>query len=287
MTAVNMAESVHQRLLNLRDESGEQFERLLVRYGAERLLYRLQVAGYVDSFVLKGAMLFALWQDMPARPTRDLDLLGFGENTHENLQKIFTKVCTVDTVNDGLDFDPATIQSEDIREADEYQGIRIRMTTFLGRARVPIQIDIGFGDVITPPPEVIDYPVLLDFPSPRIRAYHPATVIAEKFNAMIVLGILNSRMKDFYDVYRILLNMKVRDEDIANAIASTFKRRNVSIPSDLPPVFKADFVNEGNKETEWRAFLKRSNISCELTLFEVLNYLRKRLWPVVNRINTR
>ena len=207
MTTHDVANSVHQRLINIRDQTGEPFNRLLVRFGLERLLYRLQVAGHGDAFVLKGAMLFALWHEVPGRPTRDLDLTGIGALTHSRLRAFFTDACNAHVVDDGLRFDPESIQVDDIREGQPYQGVRIRLTAFLGPARLPLQIDVGFGDALTPPPGEIDYPAILDLPAPRIRAYHPATVVAEKLNAMVVLGALNSRMKDFYDMYMILSHM--------------------------------------------------------------------------------
>ncbi len=178
VSADDTIKSVHQRLLNIRDKTGEQFNHLLMRYGLERLLYRIQVAGHDGAFVLKGAMLFALWRNVPGRPTRDIDLLGFGDLTHDRLRAIFADVCTVKVEDDGLRFDPESIQTHDIRDDQEYHGVRIRLLGFLGRARLAIQVDVGFGDSLTPEPEEVEYPVILDFPAPRLRAYHPATVVA-------------------------------------------------------------------------------------------------------------
>ena len=157
MSAENTVKSVHQRLLNIRDKTGEQFNHLFMRYGLERLLYRIQHAGHGDTFVLKGAMLFALWRDVPGRPTRDIDLLGFGDLTHERLRAIFVDACKANVVDDGLRFDPESIQTDDIRDDQEYHGVRIRLRGFLGRARLAIQVDVGFGDVVTPEPEEIEY----------------------------------------------------------------------------------------------------------------------------------
>lgn len=282
MSADNVAKSVHQRLLNIRDQTGEQFSNLLMRYGLERLLYRIQVAGHGDTFVLKGAMLFALWRNVPGRPTRDIDLLGFGDLTHNRLRAILADACNVSVVDDGLCFNPDSIQTKDIRNDQEYHGVRIRLLGFLGRARLAIQIDVGFGDVLTPEPNNIDYPTILDFPAPRLRAYHPATVVAEKLNAMVILGALNSRMKDFYDMYVILVHMNVDDKLLGEAIRATFARRNVPLPRDIPVAFTPDFLEDGNKETQWQAFLRRSALSSlDLDLADVLADLRKRLWPVL------
>lgn len=188
-------------------------------------MYRIVASENDGLFVLKGAMLFALWRNVPGRPTRDIDLLGFGELDHERLKKVLTDACKAKVVDDGLRFDPKSIVIDDIRDDQEYHGVRIRLIGYLGNARIALQIDVGFGDAIIPAPTIIDYPTILDFPAPRIRAYHPATVVAEKFNAMIVLGMMNSRLKDFYDVYIILQHMGIDETQLTDAIQSTFQRR--------------------------------------------------------------
>jgi hypothetical protein len=282
MSAEGIVKSVHQRLLNIRDTSGEQFNHLLMRYGLERLLYRIQIAGHSGTFVLKGAMLLALWRDVPGRPTRDIDLLGFGDLTHDRLRAIFADACTAKVEDDGLRFDPDSIQTEDIRDDQEYHGVRVRLLGFLGHARLAIQADVGFGDDVTPAPQDIDYPAILDFPAPRIRAYHPATVVAEKFNAMVVLGALNSRRKDFYDTYVILRHLHVDDDLLLAAIQATFARRKVPMPAVMPVAFTPDFLEGGLKETQWRVFLRRSALDAfSLSLAEVIDELRDRLWPLV------
>ena len=154
-------------------------------------------------------------------------------------------------MDDGLTFDTASIKIEDIREEEEYQGLHVRMTAYLDRARIPVQIDIGYGDAVTPRPEAVEYPGFLDFPPPRVLIYHPATVVAEKFNAMVVLGIVNSRLKDFYDLHAILRRMNISDRQLITSIKSTFARRNVKIPSEMPSVFEPEFLCETHKETEW------------------------------------
>lgn len=285
MNSDNVATSVHQRLLNVRDQTGEQFNHLLMRYGLERLLYRLEASGHGDSFVLKGAMLFALWRNVPGRPTRDVDLLGIGNLTHEKLRIIFADACGATIVDDGLRFDAASIQTDDIRDDQEYHGIRVRLLAFLGRARLAIQIDVGFGDVLTPAPERVNYPVILDFPIPHLRAYHPATVVAEKLNALVVLGAMNSRVKDFYDMHVILKHMAIDDNLLEVAIRSTFERRKVPLPRELPVAFTKEFLDDGIKETQWKAFLHRSILSeYEVSLSQVLTDLRERLWPILLRL---
>jgi len=283
-----VTQSVHQKLLNIRDRTGEQFNHLLIRYGLERLLYRIVASENDGMFVLKGAMLFTLWRNVPGRPTRDVDLLGFGELDHERLRKVFTDACMVEVVDDGLRFAPKSIVTDDIRDDQEYHGVRVRLIGYLGNARIALQIDVGFGDVITPAPTIIDYPTILDFPAPRIRAYHPATVVAEKFNAMIVLGMMNSRLKDFYDVYIILQHMGIDETQLADAIQSTFQRRKTPLPTELPLVFTDDFVNDGNKETQWKAFLKRSLLTdCELSFSQIVERIQQQLWPIVLQLQNK
>lgn len=282
MTKTDIAKSIHQRLLNVRDRTGENFNNMLVRYGLERLLYRITLSNHSDAFVLKGAMLFALWNDVPGRPTRDIDLLGFGNPTHPQLKQLFSDACQVLFEEDGLRFDADSIRTDDIRDDQEYLGIRLRLSAFLGNARIPLQIDVGFGDALIPPPRDIEYPTILDLPAPRFRAYHPATVIAEKVNAMVVLGIMNSRMKDFYDVYVLLNHTSIDDNLLAQAIKATFHRRKVELPQQVPAVFNGDFLEDGTKEILWKAFLDRSNLSdMKLTLSQIIDYLYPRLWPVI------
>lgn len=283
MSSDNVTKSVHQRLLNIRDTTGEQFDHLLMRYGLERLLYRIAASGHAEAFVLKGAMLFALWHDVPSRPTRDVDLLGFGDLTHHRLRVIFADACTASVEDDGMFFDPDSIRTEDIRDDQEYNGIRVRLLGFLGRARLPVQIDVGFGDALIPEPEWIDYPAILAYPAPRLQAYHPATVLGEKLNATVVLGALNSRMKDFYDMHIILTHMDIDDRILRDAIRATFERRNVPLPEELPVAFTPEFLEDGLKEAQWQAFLRRSSLSSfHLDLASVLADLKKRLWPLLS-----
>jgi hypothetical protein len=282
MSKADIAKSIHQRLLNIRDKTGEPFNNLLVRYGLERLLYRLVLSGHADSFVLKGAMLFALWHDVPGRPTRDIDLLGLGHPTHQHLKQIFTDACQVEMVNDALELDSDSIKTEDIRDDQEYFGIRIRMLGFLGNARVPIQIDVGFGDAVVPSPNKIEYPSILELPAPRLNAYHPATVIAEKVNAMIVHGFMYSRMKDFYDIYILLNHMDLDDDLLVKAIKATFERRKIELPNELPVAFTQEYLSDGVKQIQWKAFLNRSMLSeSGLSIEEVLDNLKSRIWPLL------
>lgn len=287
MSSTAVSQSVHQKLLNIRDKTGEDFNHLLIRYGLERLLYRLIQSGYGQQFVLKGAMLFALWDNVPRRSTRDIDLLGFEEVSHKRLQQVITDACNVIVLDDGLRFDQESITTSDIRDDQEYHGIRVTLSAFLGNARLPIQMDVGYGDALSPNPATIQYPAILSFPTPLIRAYHPATVIAEKFNAMVVLGMMNSRLKDFYDIYVILNNMNIDKVELAEAIESTFKRRNTPLPTVLPVAFTDEFSHDKNKETQWKAFLKRSELAgFDIPFCEIVHAIKEKLWPIVEAITT-
>ncbi|HLG16232.1 MAG TPA: nucleotidyl transferase AbiEii/AbiGii toxin family protein [Blastocatellia bacterium] len=201
----NLAASVRQRLQNLAKARGDEFQFLLSEYAIERLLYRIGRSKHSDRFVLKGAKLFTLWSDQPHRATWDLDLLGRGEHSVANLERTLGDICATTMEEDGLEFDLASIRGEEIRVDQEYQGVRLTMTAHLARARIPVQVDIGFGDIVTPAPTMQTYPALLDFPAPEIMTYMRETVVAEKFEAMVSLGRDNSRMKDFFDIHVLSL----------------------------------------------------------------------------------
>lgn len=219
----NIAASVSARLLNLSRESGEDFQFLLLRYAAERFLYRLGESGHRDRYALKGAMLFALWGGSIYRPTRDLDFTGYGSNETEDVLASLREVCTVAVADDGLAFDAGRLTAEPIRDDAEYNGLRVRFQATLGDARIPMRIDIGFGNVIEPAATEVDYPTLLDGPAPRILAYPHEAVVAEKLHAMVVLGERNSRYKDFYDLHVLARQFPFDGERLARAIAATFE----------------------------------------------------------------
>ena len=216
----DVAASVRQRLLNLSKDSGEDFNLFLTRYGLERMLFRLSQSEWREQFLLKGAMLFVLWHDVPHRPTRDADFLGFVDPEIDEIRNIFQSLCNLDVDDDGLIFDPESIRVEEIRENNAYEGIRVKLTGELEKANIVLQIDIGFGDVVTPEPIEIVYPTLLDQKSPRLKAYPVYTVIAEKFEAMVKLGIINTRMKDFYDLWILAQNLNL----IVNSFSKQLKQ---------------------------------------------------------------
>jgi Nucleotidyl transferase AbiEii toxin, Type IV TA system len=216
----NLPASVHQRLLSRSRENGEDFNLILVRYGIERLLYRLSRSKYADRFLLKGAMLFLVWSGEIYRPTRDVDLLGFGSSDSEDLAQIFREVCLIDVEPDGLLFNAETVKAEDIREQAAYPGVRVTVQATLGNARISIQVDVGFGDAVTPNPDEIEFPALLDFPAPRLLSYPIYTTVAEKLETMVLLGETNSRMKDFFDVWRMSVLLEFDGRTLVEAILS-------------------------------------------------------------------
>jgi len=258
----NVAHSVRQRLLNRAKETGQPNDLVLVRYALERLLYRLSVSAHAERFVLKGALLFTVWGQDDHRPTRDADLLGFGSSDLAHLVAVFREVCAV-PFEDGIVYDAASVEAEQIAEDKAYVGARVTFEAELANARIPVQIDVGFGDAVTPEPEMVEYPTLLDFPRPKLRAYPVHTVIAEKFHAMVVLGEDNSRMKDFYDLWAISRRFGVEPSVLATAIAATFARRKTELPKGTPIALGARFAGSAVKQRQWEAFVLRNRLSAK------------------------
>jgi predicted nucleotidyltransferase component of viral defense system len=276
----NLPASVRQRLLNLSRARGEDFNLTLTRYGTERLLYRLSQSEHADCFVLKGALLLSLWTDRLQRPTRDIDLLGYGDSSQEALTQVFRDICVVDVQADGLTFDPNTVRVTEIREDQEYGGQRVQLIAMLGRARVNLQVDIGFGDVITPGTDDVEYPSLLGLPSPRLHAYPRETVIAEKLEAMVVLGMANSRMKDFYDVWMMSRELQFDGQTLARAIRATFQRRRSGLPHTAPTAFTQEFAGNPDKGMQWNAFLSRNRLDVgDMGLTQIVRQIRLFLMP--------
>jgi predicted nucleotidyltransferase component of viral defense system len=276
----NIAASVRQRLLNLSRQRGEDFQLILIWYAAERFLYRLTMSEHSRQFILKGAMLLNVWMDRSHRPTRDLDFAGYGEASPERLITIFREICEVEVEEDGLQYDTESIQVNEIRENQQYQGQRVRLMAYLEAARIPVQIDIGFGDVVSPEAEEISYPTLLDSPVLRILAYPPETVISEKLQAMVALGMLNSRMKDFYDLRMIAKLFTFDGSKLVEAIRATFNRRKTEIPEFAPVALTEEFSADRDKVTQWKAFLTRSGLeNTALDLPQIIEELRLFLIP--------
>lgn len=259
---------------------GEEPEYVLTRYALERLLYRLGTSQYADAFILKGALLFALWEGHPHRVTRDLDLLGFGSNDVERIEQVFRELCVLPVEDDGLSFLPETVHARPIREQQEYGGIRVLLQATLGTARLRVQADVGFGDVVTPAAQEADLPTLLDLPglpAPRLHVYPRETVVAEKFEAMVRLGLTNTRMKDFYDLLILARQFAFDGSTLAAAMRATFTRRGTDLPPlHQPPLALSDeFADDAAKQTEWHGFLRRNKLkSAAITLREVIAELR-------------
>jgi len=254
------AASVRQRLLNLAKERGEDFNFVLLRFGLERLLFRLGQSRYAETFVLKGAMLFPLWSGSPHRATKDMDLLGVGSPDIPRLVAAFRQVAAVE-VDDGVTFLPETVAGAAIREDAIYDGIRITLEGRLGAAKLALQVDVGFGDAVTPAPIETSYPVLLpEMSAPRLRVYARETAIAEKLEAMVSLGIGNSRMKDFFDIWYLAQTFEFDEEVLGAAIRATFTRRRTSLPAETPIALTAAFAEDPAKAMQWRAFVARSRL---------------------------
>jgi hypothetical protein len=251
----NIGASVRARLLDRARAGRLDFQILLTRYALERLLYRLSVSRHRDRFILKGAMLFATWIPDPFRSTRDLDLLGQGDSGTDSIADTFRAICVEPVAADGVLFDATALQATPIREEMLYGGIRVRTTATIDGARIPIQVDIGFGDVVTPAPVEIDYPTLLGNPAPHLRAYPVETVVAEKFEALTTLGIANSRLKDFYDLWLIAQTFELRQAALIQAVHRTFERRGTRLPLDTPAGLSDAFVTAWDRQ--WSAFLRR------------------------------
>ncbi len=255
----DVAASVRQRLLNLAKTENKSFNDVLTAFGIERMLYRLGQSSYAERFVLKGALLFLVWQRRSYRVTRDVDLLGFGASDAESLTAVFQEICsTPSDPPDGIEFQSDSVVVQPIREEQKYGGMRALVPGVLANARIKVQLDIGFGDAITPGPETIDYPTLLDAPAPRLRAYPRYTVVAEKLEAMVHLGTTNSRMKDFYDVWLLSKLFEFEGQTLANAVGNTFKRRGTPIPGDAPLALTDEFATDSQKLLQWRAFLRKA-----------------------------
>ena len=277
----NIGASVRARLLDRARAERSDFQILLTRYALERLLYRLSISVHRDRFILKGAMLFVTWVADPFRPTRDLDLLGSGDNAAGALAETFRVICAQPVADDGVIFDIAALEAAQIRDDVEYGGVRVRTTATIGGARIPIQVDIGFGDAVTPAPVEIDYPTLLDYPSPHLRAYPIETVVAEKFEALVTLGMANSRLKDFYDLWLIAQTFELRQSTLADAVRRTFERRRTALVADTPVGLTDEFA--ATWHAQWRAFLGRERMAAAPGAFAaVIADLRAFLMPLVH-----
>lgn len=282
----DMAASVRERLRQLSLRQKTEFQQVLNRYAIERLLYRLSVSVHAREFILKGATLFTLWEGFPHRRTRDVDFLGFGESSADRLRRMIEEILTTPVTEDGLEFGKAEIAP--IREEQEYGGLRVSTQAMLGHAVIPLTIDVGFGDDVVPPPTMEEFPTLLDSPKPHIRAYPVETVIAEKLEAMVALGMANSRMKDFFDLWHLARLQSFDGKRLAGAVEATFMRRKTPIPQAAPFALTSRFADDPTKQAQWTAFNRR-NIATENRpdLPQVVEQLGEFLLPVLNSIRAQ
>lgn len=276
MSKKEMAASVRAKLLNKARSEKLEFNHLLTRFGLERMLYRLSVSDYRDQFLLKGALLFDLWFDIPHRPTRDADFLGFCSTELPQIESIFRKICSID-VDDGVYFKANTVQASKIRKDARYAGVRVTFLGILDNARCPIQVDIGFGDVVTPRADLVEYPLFLtDLPQPKLLTYSRYTVVAEKFEAIVSLGIANSRMKDYFDLWILSKHCEFDNDILKQAIHATFNRRNTALQTDVPFGLTEAFYQNTQKQTQWKAFIKKNDLDV-IALEEVIECLKEFL----------
>lgn len=274
----NLAASVRACLLAIAKTEASDFNQVLVRYALERFLFRLSQSAYADRFLLKGALLFTLWYELPHRATRDCDLLGFGPSDQESIVQTFREIAAV-SADDGIVFDPESVRVEEIRKDAGYAGVRVVITGELAKARCKTQIDIGFGDAVTPGPVQATYPVLIeDFPAPRLRTYPAYTVVAEKLHAIALLGMTNSRLKDYLDLFVLLNREHLNEKTLAQAIAATFDRRGTQLSDEFPLGLSDEFANDISRQALWQAFLKKNDIEWR-PLGNIISAIREHLQP--------
>ena len=284
-TPKNIAASVRQRLLNKARNDHRPFNELLQYFAIERFLYRLSRSPHADKFILKGALMLRVWQAPLFRPTMDIDMLG--RNTENEVEKIVKQVydiCLVEVESDGLEFNTESIRGERITEAADYEGVRIRFVAQLETAKIPMQMDIGFGDVVVPGPQEAILPTILDFPPPHLFGYSLESAIAEKFEAMVKLGELNSRMKDFYDIWLLSRQFDFMGERLKDAMSETLKNRGTNLPSEIV-AFSNSFLSM--KSGQWQAFHRRlgqENIPADFA--EIIRQVKIFLYPIVESIRS-
>jgi len=283
MSPQNIGASVRARLLNKARAEKLDFNLLLTRYALERMLYRLSVSKQRDQFLLKGALLFDLWFDVPHRPTRDADFLAFGSPEIPHIEALFRAVCEIEA-EDGIVFLAETVKVDEIRKEANYGGVRVTVTGLLDGARCPVQLDIGFGDAVVPGPDEVCYPVILDeMPAPQLHAYPRYTVIAEKLETLTSLGMLNSRMKDYFYLWILSRHSDFDGIVLTKAIRATFERRGTAFPDGIPIGLSQEFAQDVQKEKQWQAFLRKNALE-QASLPTVVEAVRAFLLPVLTPI---
>lgn len=281
----NKSHSVAARLGQIAATTRTTYEHILLRYGQERLLWRISNSAESGKFVLKGASLFLIWQGHYYRATRDIDFLGIGSPDLERIKRVFINLCDQNTLEmDGLVFNADSVKTSPIQDTLDYSGVRVNLRALLERARIDLQVDIGFGDVITPAPERLVFPPLLDAPGPEVMAYPKYTAMAEKFLAMARLGIDNSRMKDFYDMVVMFRLFDFDSVLLAKAIQNTCQARKFELTKKVPVALTAEFYQNPEKINLWNGFSQRAGLTIPVgNLDEVVIELRNHLLSVLNR----
>ena len=284
MSVRNISASVRDRLLNKARAEKLDFNLLLTRYALERMLYRLSISKQRDQFLLKGALLFDLWFDVPHRPTHDADFLGFGSAEIPHIEEIFRDICRIE-VEDGIAFQPDTVKAAEIRKEANYAGVRVTLLGMLDSARCAVQIDIGFGDAVVPGPDEVHYPVILgEMPGPHLHVYPRYTVVAEKLEALTSLGMLNSRMKDYFDLWILAKHSDFDGQILSRAVTATFGRRRTAVPTGAPIGLSDEFINDAQKGKQWQGFLRKNALD-PISLATVVVDLRDFLMPVLAAIS--
>ena len=282
----NIAHSIHQRLLNVAKKSGRPFNELLQYFVMERFLYRLSQSAHCGKFVLKGALLFTAWEAPMHRPTRDIDLLGRLSNSLDSIVSVFKDICRQEVEPDGLSWNADHITAVPITEGADYEGVRVSIRGQLGNARIDLHVDIGFSDVIVPGPIDLEYPVILDLPAPHLMGYSRESVIAEKFEAMVKLGELNSRMRDFYDIWYLARHFDFDGAVLAKAVSETFSHRGITVPFNPLPL-SVEFAQDDLKQLQWSAFVRRGNLfDIPYSFAQVVAEITVFLLPVVETVST-
>lgn len=278
--------SISAKLKNIAKDEKRTFNVILLLYMQERLLYRLSVSKYKEKFILKGGLLIFSLNEFKGRPTRDIDFLAEDiSNDLENIRNIFREVCEI-SCDDGIEYDINSIVVERIKEDAEYEGVRIKIKSLLGKMREVIQIDMGFGDIVIPKSLEIIYPTLLENEEPRIIVYSKESIIAEKFQAMVSLSVFNTRMKDFYDIYNLAKDNNFELHNLKNAIEKTFKNRETNL-SGYKNIFKEEFITDIKRNTNWKAFLRRIGTKEELDYIEVMQVLKIFIVPVIEKDDSK
>jgi len=257
----NIQASILTRLKNKAKEINRPFSEILQYYGMERFLFRFSQSKYAGKFILKGALMFTVWHVPERRTTLDIDFSARFDNQIASIERVIKDICKIPVALDGLMFDPKTIKGQKIKENAEYEGVRVKFRGFLGRARISMQIDVAFSDSIYPKPMIIDYPAILDLPRPHLKGYPVESVVSEKFEAMVKLGLLNSRMKDFYDIWLLMRQFDFNGSELAKALKRTFEHRKTRLPTDKPLFTEEIYAKTSDRQTLWNVFLKRGDIT--------------------------